>query len=428
MSIAAERSPEVSKKSTRSSVSASTSEPLSVTLLSTEHLPSYSSERFFLLSELEIHAHSTNFLCDLDIENETNDTEDLSTDSGNGDHGNDDHTHSTLPTFCLVYLLWKPGMTTSAQVFMETDVLDAVTRVESLVDVVNSTETAKALRGRPVPPAKHSTFAALGNDTNHSNDREKCSIYLIVDRVEPPEKKQRWSLDATKEAAARERFHQVQRDLAEQLARKVAAHAKLRHLCEGITVGVSDHERAAPGLEAAANAVNVGAKDRRKEYQAHPDQDNDKSSRSNSSGIKSSVGLLAVQPSDCLGIQSENVTDAAQGVLQTRVCAEWNGQGNLQTFAARAQAAWRIQHGLLPDQDLVGPRRRKIPRRERHGDAASFDEAAMDRAVQDVIIDTLAAVLLAFYITFHFRDDLKEFFGFFNPRHVDDLIQKLREL
>jgi hypothetical protein len=315
-------------------------------------------------------------------------------------------------------------MTCSSKIFAETTVLETVTRIESLVDIVNSTEEAKTLRGRMVrSPASNgenggSDTAALDNGTKRT-----CSVYLIVDRVVPPEKQQWWSLDAAKAASARERFHQVQLDLAEQLARKVAADPKLRHLCEGITVGVSDHERAAPGIEACVNAVSIGEKDRRKEKQAHPQKVAD---------TNSLIGVMAVQPDDCMGLQSGDVTDSAQGVLQTRVCAEWNGQGNLQTFAERAHTAWRLQNGLLPEPEIIGPKRRKIPRRSRQRNTqpseSQFDEAAMDRAVQEIIINILAVIFIGFYVTFHFREDLTEFFWVLNPKHWDDMIQNLREL
>jgi hypothetical protein len=52
-----------------------------------------------MLSEIEIKAHSTRFLCDLDIEDETHETEDTSTESANEEaNGND---HPDFPTFVL---------------------------------------------------------------------------------------------------------------------------------------------------------------------------------------------------------------------------------------------------------------------------------------------------------------------------------------
>jgi hypothetical protein len=210
--------------------------------------------------------------------------------------------------------------------------------------------------------------------------------------------------------------------LAEELARKVAKDPKLRHLCEGITVGVSNHERAAPGLEACVNAICIGEKDRRKEHEANPQK---------VSSTKSLMGVMAVDPDECLGLQSADETDAAQGVLQARVCAEWNGQGNLQTFSERARKSWRLKHGLLPEPEMTGPKRRKIPRRRQQRPQPSetqFDDTTMDRALQEMIINTLAAVLIGFYITFHFREELTEFFWILNPKHWDDLVQHLREL
>jgi hypothetical protein len=402
---------------------------LSVTLLSFEQLPSYSVERFFMLSELEIKAHSTSFLCDLDVEDQTHgthDTEDTSTGSVDANDNYHPQPDFDAPPFVLLYLLWKPDMTSSAQTFAETTILETVTRLESLVDIVNSIEEAKTLRGGFVRPSSstnlHGGAAAATAVTLDNGSKKSCSVYLIVDRVAPPEKKLWWSLDAAKAVSARERMHQVQVDLAEELARKVAAHPKLRQLCEGITVGVSNHERAAPGLEACVNAICVGEKDRRKEHEANPQA---------VSSTKSLMGVMAVDPDECLGLQSADETDAAQGVLQSRVCAEWNGQGNLQTFSERARKSWRLKKGLLPEPEITGPKRRKIPRSRQQRKQPSdtqFGDTTMYRAMQEMLINALAAIVIGFYMTFHFREELTEFFWILNPKHWDDLVQHLREL
>jgi hypothetical protein len=52
----------------------------------------------------------------------------------------------------------------------------------------------------------------------------------------------------------------------------------------------------------------------------------------------------------------------------------------------------------------------------------------MDRVMQEMIINALAAIFIAFYMTFHFREELTEFFWILNPKHWDDFIQNLREL
>jgi hypothetical protein len=212
-------SPEREKETNSSGISQPSSPPsLSVTLLSFEQLPSYSVERFFMLSELEIKAHSTQFLCDLDVEDQTHgthETEDTSTGS-NDANGNDQgqpQPELDSPPFVLLYLLWKPDMTSSAETFAETTILETVTRLESLVDIVNSIEEAKTLRGGFVRPSSSNNLnggAAATAVTFDSGTKKSCSVYLIVDRVAPPEKKLWWSIDASKAASARESFHQVQ--------------------------------------------------------------------------------------------------------------------------------------------------------------------------------------------------------------------------
>ena len=350
-------------------------EPLSVTILNTKKLPNYSSERFYLLAELETNGHSTVFLREHDNENETLESQESSS-STMSDH-NHDRSTAKFPPFIILYILWRPE--TTARVAAEAVLMETIHQLEAAVDIGISQEprirslssmslTSMALTDAPSSPRrevkavespkyqetttnkqKKSSPDRSSSDldghsqTNSSSTKLNVNVgskvYLVMDRVCPP-----LPANAVEDPEAKQRHFQVQVDLAEHLARRVASHSKLRAVCEGITIGVADHARAAPGLEACLDAVIVGAKDRRKV----------------SANSKSWVGMVAADSNDFLGLQEPDVTDAASGVLQSRVCAEWNGMGTLPTFSKRAHRAWRIAHDLPPEEPVaLSPRKRK---------------------------------------------------------------------
>lgn len=275
------------------------SPPMSVTLINTQQLPTYSTERFYMLSELEIKAHSTLFLCDLNDCDQTQDTVESSL-SESGEHF-EKHPSFNVPSYAILYVLWRPDQTSSARAFAEGHISAAMKQwnINALVD---------------------------------------SHLYLVVDIVAVHNE----HYENNENEGARQRRFQVQIHTAETLARYVAQ--TFRSSLDGITVGVSDHVRAAPGLEACLDAVSVGSRDRRRL----------------SSAEKSLVGLVALHPEDLLGLDSAT-TDAVQGVLQSRTCAEWNGNGTLQSFAKRAHSAWCVAHQITEEEHP--PKKRRTRRR-----------------------------------------------------------------
>lgn len=251
-----------------------------------------------MLSELELKAHSTLFLCDLNDCDQTQDTVESSL-SESGEHVA--HSNDNVPSYAILYVLWKPDQTSSARAFAEGHI-----------------------------------SAAMKQWNN--NALVDSHLYLVVDIVADHNLHQ----DNNENESARQRRFQVQIHAAETLARYVAQ--TFRSSLDGITVGVSDHVRAAPGLEACLDAVSVGSQDRRRL----------------SSAEKSLVGLVALHPQDLLGLEPTK-TDAVQGVLQSRTCAEWNGNGTLQSFAKRAHSAWCFAHQITEEEPP--PKRRRARRR-----------------------------------------------------------------
>jgi hypothetical protein len=393
-------------------------EPLSVTILNVEQLPAYASERFYVLSELELNGHSTVFLYDEEEEeeeecDETQETEESSQTSTPEDLPGGPTTTATATTtipggdvslapFLILYLLWRPEM--DAREFVETILSKAIDKLETLTDIMptkderlpgslnrsssrlslgasfselGTTDASRNSSGQRTTTIRNgdSNETGVGLDlktsTSSSSQQQSSSqtttpfgikqstfvstddvagskLYLVVERV-CPVLGVGDSAAATASAGtnyedgpeeAKQRHYQVQVDLAEHLSRMVASHPYLRTVCEGITVGVSNHVRAAPGLDACMDGVLVGAKDRRKYA---------------SNDSKGCMGLVACSSEDFLGLEQNAEADAVQGVLQCRVCAEWNGRGTLQTFARRAHRSWRVNHGLSPEEPRPHP-------------------------------------------------------------------------
>jgi hypothetical protein len=268
--------------------------PLSVTMVNNTALPTYSTERYYMLSEIELNGHSTLFLCDYSCD-QTPDTVPES-DTSEGEH--------PFPAHLLLYILWKPDMVCSPKALAKGVIRDALNQLKSLTD---------------------------------SRDPK---IYLVVDSLST-------ETDA-QDDLTRQRIYDSQVRTVGELARCVAQSTELRDELEGFTIGVSNHMRAAPGLEKCMEAMCWGSKDRRKVE-----------------GGKSSVGIVTQHPDDLIGLQED--PDAAQGVLQSITCAEWNGNGDLASFAKRAHVVWCANNGAVLEEGQQ-PRPKVMPRRIRRMD------------------------------------------------------------
>jgi hypothetical protein len=472
---------------TESSSALSPNGTLSVTIISKEKLPSYSSERFFLLAEVEVHAQPTAFLSTGDNENGSSTTATQASDDTEDDEaavaaatvgvsspppslqnrnvnslsvepGDSSLDSPPLPPNILLYLLWKPSQTNDPLVFTESHILEAVVRLQEAVDLKHSdayamigfgrrhngdteTPTNTELRRSENGTENHTLDENNGSNpaeqasaeqvADSSDSRPKASLYIVVDRLMPVESDQddydemEESESAKNDTNSTSQSQAQQEELAERLARTVASHPMLRTVTQGITVGVSNHVRAAPGLEACVQAITLGATDRRR-----------LGNQKTSTGLvplvatapplatldakKSLLGLVAVTPSDLLGLQDATVTDAAQGVAQSKVTAEWNGRGDLHSFAARGHSQWRCAHGLPePSRSTTTIAKRKVPRRIRRDRLPALASRrrqqwlpfyrtswkrtrGWDGEVRHLVTDVVAFGLILGFVSFHF--------------------------
>lgn len=252
-----------------------------------------------MLSEIELNGHSTLFLCDYECaatEAQSDDGTAPESDAGSeGEH--------PFPESIVLYILWRPDMESSPKAFTRGVIAKSVRHLKSLTE-----------------------------------DNKDCQIYLVVDTLvlaDPP-------LYGVGCESTGLRRYQSQVALVEELARFIST--ELRDDLQGLTVGVSNHVRAAPGLEKCMEAICWGSKDRRKSG----GQD------------RSSVGIVTQHPDDLVGLQKD--PDAAQNVLQSYTCAEWNGNGDILSFAKRTHARWCAEHEVTLEEESV-LRPKNIPRR-----------------------------------------------------------------
>jgi len=383
-------------------------------MISREELPSYSTERFFMLSEFHLTAHSIKYISQIqDVDEKRTPPEAVDTSATPSvevlPH---ESTTDSFPPYLLFYVLWGPDMTTSVTDFTDEIITKAVEQLQSHhVEIALSDENKKRTRDVPKSPSKTSLNESDAQDTSReqesvsenasldSEDSGKTRLYLVVDRIVPYHSKTNTKTKAKQddsntkidkdEAEARkkeereiqQRQFEVEVDLAERLARHIASHPKLRSLFHGITVGVANHKRAAPGLEACMDVVNLGAADRRKFGR----------------DTRSHVGIVTMSDEDLLGLDEEGEADAAQDILQTRISMEWNGRGNLQSFAFRAHAMWRHDFGLPPqpsDDYALTPNKRRIPRRaSQQGELKAFGFIPLD-----LLLNIGAFLLMAYYV------------------------------
>jgi hypothetical protein len=392
----------------------------SVTIMSKQKLPAYGSERFWMLSELQQAAHSVRFLSDLGsrenhhdddyhdndkaMQNQPDPTRipsprDIITIQQDANH----HQHHSVAPFLILYILWghehsDPTISASSSsslsgpsAFVERIVLPAVNTIRQHYQIVPSdgalatSNTTTPTKDPPdqfhhhqqqqqqqqvgfrrassfaTPPRRSKELDPLNTPftiTSASNNLPSASLYLVIDRVQPSSHDRNDNHDHTdhhREPILSLDPDESEEKLAEHLARNVATHPALRGCVEGITTGVSNHVRAAPGLEAIIHAVTLGSSDRRR----HGNTDDPSSQRS-------LLEVIAPSSDDLLGLQNSQITDAVQGISQSLIIAEWNGRGNLQSYARRAQARWNRQHNV-PDHCVkaLRPEVRLPPRRIR---------------------------------------------------------------
>ena len=398
------------------------SKRLSVTMVNTVRRPTYACERFYMLSELELKSQSTIFLSDY-YEND-GDTADTAAESDNASQLDSGlppppipgvPSLEDLPSYFMLYILWRPDGTTTVDAFIQDVVKSAVLQLHELgpsQDNNNNNNSNSNINNNNNDNDSSSINNNNNNndDNNNNTNNDNRNIYLIVDISIPQNPTEQSATNdndndndnnTPPETSPREsHFHYHTQHTAEQMARQVSL--TLRTHIQGITVGLADHPRAAPGLEACMEAVSVGTHDRRRHNHD-----------------KSAVGVVAISADDLIGDQVE--ADAAQGVLQSITAAEWNGYGDLECFSKRAHQHWCQLHNVVPLEKqhqqyrtsmmypgmLMHQRRRR--RRRRRIPNTDHNSSISDPISLFMILMFVGWIIL--HVTTTYNDMLKEIAG-----------------
>lgn len=334
----------------------------SVTLINTQSLPMYNTDRFYMLSELEFKLHSTSFLCDYLDTHIVTDMDDSSSTQATIESSesydeaspptaaststitaNPSSVSSTNNFYSILYLVWwKSGhhqaINDSVSRFIQDVIMTAMNQSKKFLELNGdgSANNNRYFYYLVVDIVASASTTVAADDSTTTTTKEE-SENMASDNNENSTRQQQ---------EGEHQFQQVMtmnRILAEQLARQVAVCPELRCALDGIIVGISNQIRAAPGLEACLDAVSsIGSKEQRL------------------LNTSSQVRLVTYDPQDLFGVMPPQTAAATntttnttpiqpqEGVLlQSRTCAEWNGNGNLFTFCQRAHVDWCNQHDIM---------------------------------------------------------------------------------
>jgi hypothetical protein len=171
--------------------------------------------------------------------------------------------------------------------------------------------------------------------THHAqNSQTPSPTYLVIDRIV--------TFKPTDQST--DEFRKEQIKIAESTVRTITSsdELQLRDAFEGIVVGISNDNRAAPGLEVCCDAVLIGDAERRHYPRKRKQETTFVSNIGEVDPSKSSIGIVTEYAEDLVGIEPDFETDAAQDIsLHARTCGNWGDKGNILDFGFRAHKYWR---------------------------------------------------------------------------------------
>ncbi|KAL3805888.1 hypothetical protein HJC23_007849 [Cyclotella cryptica] len=192
-------------------------------------------------------------------------------------------------------------------------------------------------------------------------------------------------------------LHNHEIKTAESLARAVASSRFLRNRIDGISIGITSDSRAAPGLEACMDAVARSCPERRGVANQIPNQtllakmnveDSLRGLRSRPP-YQSPISIVVCKPEDLDGRgeadshHQHHSEHTPHPLLQCRVTAEWNGNGDYNTFSDRAMQEWRRVWSDSNEEGKYGLLKRRVPRLSRKIDD---DEEVFDEPVSTLMV------------------------------------------
>jgi hypothetical protein len=351
----------------------------------------YSVERYYMLSEIEQHAIRPIYLNDYDNNDNNN--------NDNDNNSGDDNDNGDLPPYIILYLLWdycncnatttttsesasqsasapapqsqsQHPLLSTAESYCDIIVRNAIDKLEKLLLVTAATSTAATSTPNVYividmlipswsPEEKEVAAETLGTDTNNNPEQ--------------------WYITIAEELARNTLLLVVNNNERQERQKKQKKQAVIK--ISGVTVGIVNHSRAAPGLESCLDAIMIGSKDRRRRLLHMNDGSSGSGSGSSSSGSssnsngindnlktnnantnnKSCIGIVCNCLEDLIGFDEEGETDAVQNVFQSRSVATMMIKPQTEShdehdepiieFAKCAHRYWRVHiAGLSADE------------------------------------------------------------------------------
>ncbi len=265
-------------------------------------------DRLYILGELQARANAIRFLCEdaFSFSNSTSrsstkDHEKMKNDDEDAKLISTHHFPPPLPPSVILYLLWNDN--SSAQSFADGTITDCVRRCLQVNGeaaggrggaskdddddggggggdckfICDEDTNDMCLRGRH-PRQQwylHHEGGIRRQQQQQQTQQHLTRIYVVVDRISSPlpsasPLREKGNLSSHQspivdnvDTILHHRYN-CEVTLAKQLARAASTSIFLRERIDGITIGIASDDRATPGLEACMDAVERGAKERRK--------------------------------------------------------------------------------------------------------------------------------------------------------------------
>ncbi|KAL7483492.1 hypothetical protein ACHAW6_009137 [Cyclotella cf. meneghiniana] len=395
-------------------------DPPTATVLTVNKLPSYNADRLYITSELLEHSS-------LHILNEINSSQ------------------TCVSPFIILYLLWDVDSHPTPRTFADGILSESV--AQCLIQGGETIEMDELHHARSNPRLSHYSprrqhdvsCESNGLESSPFDENEKIEqtirIYVVVDKLASSAQNciagigelpklpdlsctsyERDQMQGTRDEVSSNEDHNTKTTecnklnmeqtllnhhnheikAAEALARAVASSRFLRNRIDGISIGITSDSRAAPGLEACMDAVARSCPERRgvanriskQSLLATMGVEDPLRGLRSRPPYRSPISIVVCKPEDLDGggeahLHHHHHEHIPHLLLQCRVTAEWNGNGDYNTFSDRTMQEWRRVWSESSEGGRYGLLNSRVPRFSRKTDD---EEELLDEPVSTLMV------------------------------------------